>query len=206
MKENATWLKVRGIKFVYKSSAAERTSLMDDYFNLPDGPPAMVPNTTPLATGIHRLLLLLFRVFGMLFSTDLRGEEAGNLFDALAVQFLSCVEKIGGACLPNKKSPIWLSKYGMMGMLRCRQHFIDYTYPHLLYEGGIEGEGMVKELWPLCPNAVRNGWPLNMMNAYNRQNILSSLTSGFQNPFPVAVYPQTVNTKPTANDTPLGRM
>jgi hypothetical protein len=27
---------------------------------------------------------------------------------------------------------------------------------------------------------VRAGWPLNLMNAYNRQNILSSLTSGFQ--------------------------
>jgi hypothetical protein len=94
MKENATWLKVRSIKFAYKSSAAERTSLVDGYFNLPDGPPAMVPNTTPSATDIRHLLLLLFRVFGMLFSTDLHGEEAGNLFDALAVQFLSCVEKL----------------------------------------------------------------------------------------------------------------
>jgi hypothetical protein len=44
-----------------------------------------------------------------------------------------------------------------MRMLRCRQHFVDYTYPHSLYKGGIEGEGMVKELRPLCPNAVRKG-------------------------------------------------
>jgi hypothetical protein len=34
---------------------------------------------------------------------------------------------------------------------------VDYTYLHSLYEGGIEGEGMVKELRPLCPNAVRKG-------------------------------------------------
>jgi hypothetical protein len=68
----------------------------------------------------------------------------------------------------------------MIGLLRSWQHFADYTSPHLLYKGGIEGEGMVKELRHLCPNVVLAGWPLNLMNAYNRQNILASLTSGFQ--------------------------
>jgi hypothetical protein len=90
------------------------------------------------------------------------------------------VIQIGRACLPNKKSPIRLSKYGMMILLQCRQDFVDFTYPHSLYEGGIEGEGIVKEVGPLCPNAVRKGWPCNLMNAYNRQNILAGLTSGFE--------------------------
>jgi hypothetical protein len=39
MKENAAWLKVRGIKVAQKSSAAERTSQVDGYFNQPNGPP-----------------------------------------------------------------------------------------------------------------------------------------------------------------------
>jgi hypothetical protein len=167
----------------------------------------VVPNITPSSTDIHRLLLLLFRIFGTLFSTNLNGEKAGNRFDALALQFLNRVEQIGGDCLPNKKSPIWLSKYVMMGLLRCCQHFVDYTYPHSLYEGGIEGEGMVKELRPLCPNAVRKGWPCNLMNAYNRQNILASLTAVDSNLTQVAVYQLMGNTEePMANDIPLGWM
>jgi hypothetical protein len=180
MKENAAWLKVSGIKIAQKASAAERKSQVERYFNQPNGPPSVVPNITPSSSDICHLLLLLFCIFGTLFSTNLKGKKAANRFDALALQFLDPVEQIGRACLPNKKSPIWLSKYGMMGLLRCRQHFVDYTYPHLLYEGGIEGEGMMKELRPLCPNAVRKGWPCNLMNAYNRQNILASLTSGFE--------------------------
>jgi hypothetical protein len=68
----------------------------------------------------------------------------------------------------------------MLGLLRCHQHFLDYTYTHSLYEGGIKEEGMVKELRPLCRNAVRAGWPINLMNAYNRQNILGSLSGGFE--------------------------
>ena len=39
---------------------------------------------------------------------------------------------------------------------------------------------MVKELRPLCSNAVRAGWPLNLMNAYNQKNIVESLSSGFE--------------------------
>jgi hypothetical protein len=42
----------------------------------------------------------------------------------------------------------------------------------ILFEGGIEGEGMVKDLRPLCPNAVKFHWPLNLINAYNQQNSL----------------------------------
>jgi hypothetical protein len=178
----------RGIKVAKKSSAAERTSQVDGYFNQPNGPPSVVLNITPSSTNIRHLLLLLFRIFGTLFSTDLNGEKAGNRFDAPVLQLLDRVEQIGGVFLPNKKSPIWLSKYGMMGLLRCRQHFVDYIYPHSLYEGGIEGKGMGKELRPLCPNAVRKGWPCNLMNAYNRQNTLASLTSGFKS-FPSCILP-----------------
>jgi hypothetical protein len=107
IKENAAWLKVWGIKIAQ----------VERYFNQPNGPPSVVPNITPSSSDIRHLLLLLFRIFGTLFSTDLNGEKAGNRFDALAVQFLDRVEQIGRACLPNKKSPIWLSKYGMMGFV-----------------------------------------------------------------------------------------
>jgi hypothetical protein len=106
MKEKSAQLKVQGIKVAYKSSVAERTSLVDGYFNQPEGSPTVVPNTTPLATDIYHLSLLLVCIFRTMFSTNLQGKEAGNRVDALVVQFLASVEQIGGACLPNKKSPI----------------------------------------------------------------------------------------------------
>jgi hypothetical protein len=45
MKENAAWLKVRGIKVWQKTSATERASFVDELFNGPAGIPALVPNT-----------------------------------------------------------------------------------------------------------------------------------------------------------------
>jgi hypothetical protein len=67
MKENAAWLKVRGIKIAQKSSASERKSQVDRYFNQPNGPPSVVPNITPSSSDIRQLLLLLFHIFGTLF-------------------------------------------------------------------------------------------------------------------------------------------
>ena len=124
---------------------------------------------------MRQLIVLLFRVFAVLYSTELHGEEAGNRFEVMVVEFLDCVDKVGRALHPEMKKPVWLSKYGILGLLRCRRHFMDYTYLHSLYEGNIEGEGMVKELRPLCPNAVKSKWPLNLMNTYNRQNMLACL-------------------------------
>jgi hypothetical protein len=76
-----------------------------------------------------------------------------------------------------QKSPIWLFKYGMMGLLQCRQHFVDYTTLILYTRVALKAREWLREL---CPNGVRKGWPCNLMNAYNRQNILASLTSGFE--------------------------
>jgi hypothetical protein len=76
---------------IKNSSGAERTSQVDAYFNQPNGPPSVVPNTSPSSTDICHLLLLLFCIFGTLFSTVLNGGKAGNRFDALALQFLDRV-------------------------------------------------------------------------------------------------------------------
>jgi hypothetical protein len=178
--ENTGWLQLRGLPVPPKICAAELTTLVDSYFIAPTGPPEVQPFTAPAVADIRQLLVLLYQVFGTLFATTMAGEAAGNRFDALVVQFLSLIERVGHACHPKLKKDIWISKYGLLGLLRCHKHFTDYTLPHSLYEGGIEGEGMVKMLRPLCPNAVRAGWPLCLMDAYNRQNILSSLTSGFE--------------------------
>ena len=154
IKENIAWLKGRGIKLPAKMPAIVRTSIVENYHTRSTGTPALVPDTAPTASEIRELVILLFRVFGTLFGTDLKEVEAGNRFEAIAAQFLASVEKVSRGCHPDETQPIWLTSYGMLGLLRCRQHYKDYAYLHSLYEGGIEGEGMVKELRPLCPNAV----------------------------------------------------
>ncbi len=140
IKENKAWLRVRGIKVSPKTTAEKLKKIVDDHHTNPLGPPKVISDTTPTAKEMRHLIVLLFRVFGTLFSRDTKELEAANRFEALVIQFLDCVERVSKACHPDQKQPIWLSKYGMLGLLRCRQHFLDYSYPHSLYEGGIEGK------------------------------------------------------------------
>ena len=69
LKENTAWLKVRGIKVPPKTSATERRKIVEGHFTDPLGPPAVLPDTTPSAREMWHLLLLLFHIFGTLFST-----------------------------------------------------------------------------------------------------------------------------------------
>jgi hypothetical protein len=86
-------------------AAVVHRSIVEDHHNNPGGPPTVVPNTKATATDICELVLL-FLIFGTLFATDLKSVEAGNQFEALVVQFLGRVEKIGYACRPDKKQSI----------------------------------------------------------------------------------------------------
>ena len=124
VKENNAWLKSRCIPIPTRISAKERTALVDWHFTRPGGPPPRYENTAPSVTDMRQKLCLMFQVFGTLFVTNLQGEIAGNRFEALVVQFLHCVQTMGVACYPAKKKLIWLSKYGMLGLLRCRPTFL----------------------------------------------------------------------------------
>jgi hypothetical protein len=68
---------------------------VERYHKSPDGSPELVADTSPTSSTIRELVVLLFRMFGTLFATDLKEDKAGNRFEAIVVQFLVCVEKVG---------------------------------------------------------------------------------------------------------------
>jgi hypothetical protein len=53
-----------------KTSADEIRKIVDDHHTNPLGPPKVIRETTPTAKEMRHLLVLLFRVFGALFSRD----------------------------------------------------------------------------------------------------------------------------------------
>ena len=52
------------------------------------------------------------------------------------------------------------------------QHFVLFRHVRSLYEGHINGEGMVRVLRPLCPRGVKTGWSIQLLKRFYRQQIL----------------------------------
>ena len=106
VKENNGWLLVRGIKLPANMTAVVRRSIVQSHHTDSNGPPPVLPSNTPGAQDIRELINLQFQLFACLYATDLKGDKAGNRFDAIVVPFLDLVERIGKSCHPNNKQPI----------------------------------------------------------------------------------------------------
>ena len=121
--ENMSWLKLRGILVPSTTKALALKTLVNDYFQHPDNLPAICETTEVTPLEIRALIMLLYQVFGTLFTHDLCGTQAAHRFETLVVPFVDCVTRISSKLHPTKMNPIWLLKYGFLGLLRCRQHF-----------------------------------------------------------------------------------
>ena len=124
---------------------------------------------------MRELILSFHRLFAVLFATDLADEAAGHRAQACAMRSLTLLENMDVKLHPNRKKPMYLAKYNFVGLLRCCEHFRRYRHVGNLYEGGLEGEGIVKILRALTSRGVTPGWPINLLTKYGRTEALNCL-------------------------------
>ena len=91
----------------------------------------------------------------------------------------------------------WSSTYTLLGILRAAEHFLDFTWMRLLYEGGDMGEGIIKTLRPLSPTGIREGWAYLLIQNYYRKNVMKHLIITCKNDhtFSVAPYENLLDSK-----------
>jgi hypothetical protein len=177
-KESKAWLKARGIKNTAKMTAPEARSTVA---KLLEGGSENLPQVVDhpgrdMAHDVVRALLLFANsLICTIMLADLEGQAAKNRAQALVSLFLSQYEIVDKNLMPDRSKPIWIEKYNLLGLLRVPEHFIRHRHLRNQYEGGRIGEGMVKELRQICPNAIRDGWSRNMIKNFYRDQSLDGL-------------------------------
>ena len=186
-KECKAWLKQRGHKGCAKLDAAGAKSAVAAYFAGPvQSIPAVVPNPgrdIPVDV-VRSLLFYANALFCTIMLQDSEGEPAKNRAQALVALFLSKYEYIDSMLMPGRLDPVWIVKYNLLGLLRVPEHFTRHRHFRNQYEGGSIGEGVVKHLRRLCPNAVRDGWSRNLLKSYYRNQSLDALCQEAQSGWP----------------------
>jgi hypothetical protein len=102
---------------------------------------------------IRDLVWRMYNMFRAIFCTDLSSEAAGNRATASVMRFLCLMEVLDKSYTPNARNQ--LAKFNFLGLCVCKS-FPRFQHVRNLYEGGVIGEGIVKELRPLVAKSARS--------------------------------------------------
>jgi hypothetical protein len=105
---------------------------------------------------------------------------AQNRATGSVVPFLSQIESLDQKLNPRRDKPIWIAKFNFLGLLRVCDSFVQFRHVRNLYEGGVIGEGIVKELRPLVAKGVHDKWSTNLLLSHYRNCTLDCLISALE--------------------------
>ena len=134
-------------------------------------------------------------MFCAIFCVDIGEEPARNRSTAAVMRFLVHIEYLDSKLNPKRKQPIWLAKFNFLGLLRVCESFSDFQHVRNLYEGGVIGEGVVKELRPLVAKGIHVNWATNLLLSHYRHLTIDML---------IEVTKETTQTSLLVSNCPLG--
>lgn len=117
-----------------------------------------------LSTKILRLLHLYSKNYcTSLRGNDLSGKPTEHRTTSMALVYLSILNTCYKTIHQVGKYDSWASMYTFLGILQAPMPFQDFTLVKSLYKGGDIGEGIIKELRPLSPTGIKDGWAQNLI-------------------------------------------
>jgi hypothetical protein len=176
--DNINWMYLSSVKHSTKITAPEARAQVRTLLELPllAQPPVDKTPKEPVTTEeIRQLVFWMQNMFRAIFCTDLCESLAKNRATASVMRFLSHIESLDLKMNPGREKPIWIAKYNFLGLLRICESFDLFRHARNLYEGGVIGEGIVKQLRPLTASGVHQKWATNLLLKYYRQLTLDML-------------------------------
>jgi hypothetical protein len=174
--DNITWMYLRDIEYSAAITAPEAKAQVAYSMELSEPFPIVNELPEPISTKeIRDLVFRMFNMFRAIFCTDICGVQAKNRATASVMRFLSLMETLDLKLHPRRAKPIWVAKFNFMGLLRVCESFVPFNHVRNLYEGGVIGEGVVKDLRPLVAKGVHKKWSTNLLLAHYRRRTLDML-------------------------------
>jgi hypothetical protein len=179
--DNHNWLYVRNIEAPDDLNAVEMRLRVEREMEKDVQPEIVCSLPEPITTAeIRDLVWRMFNMFRAIFCLDLAAGEAKNRALASVMRFLSLMEVLDLKLNPKREKPIWIAKFNFLGLLRVCESFVQFNQVRNLYEGGVIGEGMVKELRPLVAKGVQRKWATNLLLAHYRNCTLNSIIDALE--------------------------
>ena len=179
--DNINWMYLRGIEYSCNILAPEAKEQVRREMKKPIQPEVVNTYPEPISTDeIRDLVWCMYNMFRAIFCTNIDEVQAKHRATASVMRFLSRIEALDKKLNRKHVKPIWIAKFNFLGLLRVCESFVEFKHVRNLYEGGVIGEGIVKELRPLVAKGVHGRWATNLLLAHYRNCTLDHLISALE--------------------------
>jgi hypothetical protein len=172
MDETKGWLRARGLKLDGKAKdLKERIRVLCD---AKEGPPELIGQKGGSFDHVKKCLLSLIEMIqvGMTTAVD---KSVCDLMEYKIKSFLTHFAKLDGEVNPKRDKPTWVTSYNFSSLLNLPGIMARYGPLRNLWEGGNQGEGILKYVKQEITMGLRPGWQNKLMTRMMRRKALRSL-------------------------------
>jgi len=173
-KQNAAWLRARGLPVPGKISASELKEIVLGHLSR-DNPPVIIPKPAITAKDVMSLLDSAHRMFRLVMARSVTREYILRL-DLQIKTFLTKFHEFDAELKSNeaKKNPAWISSYNFICLLNLPRMAKEYGPLRNLWEGGYLGEGFIRHVKPHAKHGFRKNWEINLHKNVLKEKFLSA--------------------------------
>ena len=169
-RDNKAWLRQRGLKTGGLAKALAKR--VDHYMTKVDPVPEVVEMKAGPVETVLLTVASLDELISLVMVEEIPNEEYYSTLERKIRIFLTHFADMEDQ-LPRKKDlPQWLSSYNFMSLLNLPEVIRQYGPIRNIWEGGPQGEGVLRFVKPNMLNGMRRAWELSTMKTLMRKKAM----------------------------------
>jgi hypothetical protein len=172
MEETKGWLRARGLGLDGKAQELKDRIrvLLDDK----DGPPPFVGPKGGSVETVQKCLKSLVEMIQVAMTTEV-DKSVCDLMEYKIKSFLTHFAKLDRNINPKRDKPTWVTSFNFSSLLNLPGIMERYGPLRNLWEGGNQGEGILKYVKQEITMGLRPGWQYKLMRSMMKRKTLRSL-------------------------------
>ena len=172
--DNVAWLKLRGLNT--DGYAAEVKDRVKQYMEQDGGPPPVIPPKGGPLPLIFDVIQSLNVMVASIMVKEVTKDTIRRANCNIKI-FLTLFERMDSGLRDASKDPTWVTSYNYVCLLNLPMLMEKFGPLRNLWEGGFQGEGLLRFVKPEIGMGVRVNWSTNVMLNLLREKSLTNITS-----------------------------
>ena len=179
MKVNKQWLRLRGL--CTDGKAADLRKRVDEYMNAPEGAPPVMPPCGGTSEEVKEMVVALVCMVSRLMTRTVTDDFVSEVERSIKI-YLTLYHLFDEKLHKNRGVPSWVSKYNFLSLLNLPKTMELFGPLRNFWEGGNQGEGILRHVKPEITMGLRKNWQVNLIQRVLHTRTVEQLMIEITNP------------------------